>query len=148
MPSVSRSVLVPHRAESMFSLVDRVEDYPQFLPWCGGAEVLVRDARITRARVDIDFKGLRQSFTTENTKDAPHAMTLRLVEGPFSVLDGEWLFTPLSAEASKVVLALDYQFGNAALQKLVGPVFQIIAETLIDRFVQRADAVAARAGRT
>lgn len=128
----------------MFGLVDRVEDYPHFLPWCGGAEVLVRDDRITRARVDIDFKGLRQSFTTENTKDAPRFMTLKLVEGPFSALDGQWTFTPLSADASKVVLALDYQFGNAALQKLVGPVFQVIAETLIDRFVQRADAVAAR----
>lgn len=144
MPSVSRSVLVPHRAESMFGLVDRVEDYPEFLPWCGGAQVLVRDARITRARVDIDFKGLRQSFTTENTKDAPHLMTLKLVEGPFSSLDGQWTFTPLSAHASKVVLAMEYQFRNAALQQLVGPVFKVIAETLVDRFVQRADLLAAQ----
>ena len=68
MPSVRRSVLVAHSAGAMFDLVDRVEDYPQFLPWCGGSEVLARDERITRARVDIDFRGLRQSFTTENLK--------------------------------------------------------------------------------
>jgi ribosome-associated toxin RatA of RatAB toxin-antitoxin module len=128
----------------MFNLVDRVEDYPEFLPWCGGTEVLERTERITLARVDIDFKGLRQSFTTENSKDAPRAMMLRLVEGPFSALDGQWTFTPLSADASKVVLSLEYQFRNLALQQLIGPVFQVIAETLIERFVQRADALAAQ----
>lgn len=139
MPSVSRSVLVAHGAARMFNLVDRVEDYPHFLPWCGGSEVLLRNADITRARVDIDFKGLRQSFTTENTKRAPTLMLLRLVEGPFSSLEGKWEFQPLAPGACKIILTLDYQFRNAALQQLVGPVFKGITETLVDRFVARAD---------
>lgn len=139
MASVSRSVLVAHAAPRMFELVDRVEDYPLFLPWCGGSEVLKRDDTITRARVDIDFKGLRQSFTTENSKEAPTLMLLRLVEGPFSSLEGRWEFRPLAPQACKVVLTLDYEFRNLALQQVVGPVFKSIAETLVDRFVARAD---------
>jgi ribosome-associated toxin RatA of RatAB toxin-antitoxin module len=110
-----------------------------FLPWCGGSEVLLRNEDITRARVDIDFKGLRQSFTTENSKQAPTLMLLRLVEGPFSNLEGKWEFQPLSPEACKIILTLDYQFRSAALQQLVGPVFKGITETLVDRFVARAD---------
>lgn len=141
MPSVRRSVLVAHSAASMFDLVDRVEDYPQFLPWCGGSAVLARDVRITRARVDIDFRGLKQSFTTENLKVAGESMQLRLVEGPFSDLHGSWTFQALSPAASKVILELEYAFGNIALEKVVGPVFSVITETMVDRFVARADAL-------
>ena len=144
MPAVSRSVLVAHGAPRMFELVDRVEDYPLFLPWCGGSEVLMRSADITRARVDIDFKGLKQSFTTENSKQAPTLLLLRLVEGPFSSLEGRWEFQPLTPEACKVILTLDYQFRNLALQQLVGLVFKTITETLVDRFVARADSGAAK----
>jgi len=141
MPSVRRSVLVAHSAGSMFDLVDRVEDYPQFLPWCGGSAVLARDARITRARVDIDFRGLKQSFTTENLKVAGESMQLRLIDGPFSDLHGSWTFQALSPAASKVILELEYAFGNIALEKVVGPVFSVITETMVDRFVARADAL-------
>lgn len=141
MPAVRRSVLVAHSAGAMFDLVDRVEDYPAFLPWCGGSAVLMRDARVTRARLDIDFRGLKQSFTTENLKVAGESMQLRLVEGPFNALDGLWTFQALSPEASKVVLELEYTFGNVALEKVVGPVFSVIAESMVDRFVTRADAL-------
>jgi ribosome-associated toxin RatA of RatAB toxin-antitoxin module len=141
MPIVTRSVLVAHSAGAMFKLVDRVEDYPQFLPWCGGSEVLTRNDRITLARVDIDFRGLKQSFTTENTKVANESMQLKLVDGPFSALNGSWRFSPLTEAACKVVLELDYGFHNAAWEQVVGPVFQVITETLVDRFVTRADAL-------
>jgi len=141
MPSIRRSVLVAHSADAMFDLVDRVEDYPQFLPWCGGSEVLARDAHITRARVDIDFRGLKQSFTTENLKVTGESMQLRLVEGPFSALQGSWTFQKLSPAASKVILELEYTFGNIALERVVGPVFAVITETMVDRFVARADAL-------
>lgn len=141
MPGVSRSVLVAHSALAMFELVDRVEDYPQFLPWCGGSEVLARDLRLTRARVDIDFRGLKQSFTTENLKVAGESMQLRLIDGPFSALQGSWTFKALSPEASKVVLDLEYAFGNVALERMIGPVFSVITETMVDRFVARADAL-------
>jgi ribosome-associated toxin RatA of RatAB toxin-antitoxin module len=141
MAHVLKSVLVTHSAEQMFDLVDAVETYPQFLPWCGGSAVLSRDPQHTEARIDIRYKGVAQSFSTRNTKQRPTLMTLALVDGPFESLTGEWRFTPLTATACKVEFQLDYRFGNAVVEKVIGPVMSMIAETFVERFVARADAL-------
>jgi ribosome-associated toxin RatA of RatAB toxin-antitoxin module len=96
VPEVNHSVLVEFTPGQMFSLVDTVEDYPKFLPWCGGATVIHRDADTTRATILINYRGIRRSFTTENMKSEPVAMQIRLIEGPFSKLDGSWRFTDLA----------------------------------------------------
>src|SRR5688500_15208204 len=103
---VEKSVLVGHSAKAMFALVDAVEAYPQFLPWCDGATVIQRDERLTRATIHINYHGVTHSFTTENTKTPPQSMSIRLVEGPFKVLDGEWRFIELSEDACKVEFRL------------------------------------------
>lgn len=141
MPEVSRSVLVEYSPEQMFALVDQVEDYPGFLPWCGGVTLLHRDAEVTRASILINYHGLRQSFTTENTKRAPAEMRIRLVEGPFRRLDGSWRFTDLAPRGCKVELSMSYEYSSRILEKLVGPVFNHIAGTLVDAFVRRAGQV-------
>ena len=107
MAKVRKSVLVPFDSATMFHLVDAVEDYPAFLPWCNGSEVLKRDANATEARIDIDFRGVRQSFTTRNRKEGIEWMRLELVEGPFRALSGHWHFTPLADDACRVELALE-----------------------------------------
>jgi len=134
-------VLVGYAAQQMFDLVDAVEAYPQFLPWCDRAEVLERDATRTRARIHINYHVATQSFTTENAKDPPHGMTVRLIEGPFRVLDGEWRFTPLRDDACKIDFRLQYEFSGKLLEMLVGPVFSYIANTMVDAFVKRAEKV-------
>ena len=141
MPEVNRSVLVGFTPEQMFGLVDAVEDYPKFLPWCGGAAVLHRDERITRAKITINYHGIRQGFTTENTKRPPTEMRICLVEGPFRSLDGCWRFTGLAGRGCKVELGLRYEFSSRILEKLVGPVFDHIANTLVDAFARRAEQV-------
>jgi ribosome-associated toxin RatA of RatAB toxin-antitoxin module len=141
MASVQKSVLVPYRAEEMFELVERVEDYPRFLPWCAGATTLERSASETVARLDILYHGVRAHFTTVNRSERPERIVIALRSGPFRDLDGTWRFTPLGAEGSKVELALRYEFATAMLERLIGPVFGRIAHTLVDAFVQRADAV-------
>jgi ribosome-associated toxin RatA of RatAB toxin-antitoxin module len=138
---INRSVLVHHTPEQMYALVDAVEDYPRFLPWCGGSSVLHRDERITRASILILYRGIRQSFTTENTKSAPSEMVIRLVEGPFRSLGGSWRFTGLGGRGCKVELMLRYEFSSRILDKLVGPVFDHIANTLVDAFARRAEEV-------
>lgn len=125
----------------MFSLVDAVEAYPEFLPWCDGATVIHRDAERTRATIKINYHGATQSFTTENAKQAPQVMSIRLVEGPFRILDGEWRFTALAEDACKIDFRLHYEFSSKLLEMLVGPVFTYIANTLVDAFVPRADKV-------
>ena len=139
MPEVNRSVLVNYRPEQMFTLVDDVERYPEFLPWCGGASVSARDETRTRATIQINYRGIRQSFTTENTKRAPSEMTLRLVEGPFRELDGQWQFTALGERGCKVEFRLRYEFSSRLLARLLGPVFGFIANSFIEAFVKRAD---------
>ena len=141
MPHVEKSALVPYSAANMFALVDEVERYPEFLPWCGGTELLERDRDKTVATIHIDYLGIRQSFTTENTKIDKHEMQMKLRNGPFDRLDGAWRFQALGESACKVMLVLDYGFDNALLEKAVGPVFGVIANTMIERFVSRADAL-------
>lgn len=141
MAEVKQSVLVEFTPDQMFSLVDAVEKYPEFLPWCGGAAVVHRDSHITRATILINYRGIRQSFTTENSKRAPAEMQLRLVEGPFRALDGSWRFIDLAGRGCKIELALRYQFAGRLLDRLIGPVFHHIASTLMEAFVTRAGQV-------
>ncbi len=141
MAYVEKSALVAHSAERMFELVDRVEDYPDFLPWCGGTELKVRDALHTVATIHIAYMGIRQSFTTENTKTHPLEMLIRLQHGPFSELEGAWSFTPLADEACKVTLNLHYVFSSRVLETILAPVFSHITNTFVDAFVRRADEV-------
>jgi ribosome-associated toxin RatA of RatAB toxin-antitoxin module len=134
-------VLVGYSAQQMFDMVDAVEAYPSFLPWCSGATVIYRDPTRTRATMHVNYHGVKQSFTTENAKEPPHRMTVRLVEGPFRVLDGEWLFTALADDACRIDFRLHYEFASKLLERLVGPVFSYIANTMVDAFVKRADAL-------
>ena len=141
MAQVQKSVLVAHSALRMFELVDAVEKYPEFLPWCGGSECTFRDASVTRATLHVNYRGIRQTFSTENSKTPPVLMQIRLVEGPFRVLEGSWRFTDLSGRGCKVELSLQYEFSNRLLEKLIGPVFGYIANTMVDAFVKRAQSV-------
>lgn len=139
MALVERSVLVGHPAERMYRLVDDVERYPEFLPWCGGTRVELRNGALTRASILIDYHGIKQSFKTENRTAPPELIEIRLVSGPFRLLEGLWRFTPLSPEACKIEFHLHYEFSNRLLEKLVGPVFKHIAQTLLEAFLQRAE---------
>ena len=141
MPQVEKSVLVPYSAEQMYALVDNVEEYPGFLPWCGGASAVAVDARTLRATVHIHYHAIRQSFTTINTRDAPQRISMKLLEGPFRYLEGDWYFIPLSATACKIAFNLRYEFSSKILEKLSGPVFHHIANSLVDAFVHQADRV-------
>jgi ribosome-associated toxin RatA of RatAB toxin-antitoxin module len=138
MPTVLKSVLVHRPAATLFELVDAVERYPEFLPWCSATRVYERTPEITRARIDIDYHGLASHFSTLNRKEAPGRMDLEFVEGPFEKFKGHWRFVPLGEDGCRVEFELDYSFANAAMDTLLGPVFGHIIETLVDRFVARA----------
>ena len=139
MALVEKSVLVGHSAQRMYALVDCVEDYPKFLPWCGGSTVEHRDGSITRASIVIDYHGIRQSFRTENRTTPPELIDIGLLSGPFRELDGLWRFVPLGDEACRVEFRLQYEFSSKLLEKLTGRVFAYIADTFVDAFVRRAE---------
>ena len=138
MALVEKSVLIECSAAQMYVLVEDVAAYPEFLPWCGGTEILKREGEITRAAITIDFRGIKQRFSTENRAHPPQRIEMRLVDGPFRQLDGSWLFKALGDNACKIEFRLHYEFSSKLLEKIVGPVFHFIASTFVDAFVKRA----------
>jgi ribosome-associated toxin RatA of RatAB toxin-antitoxin module len=141
MKTVKKSVLIWYSPQEMYVLVTEVEHYPKFLPWCDRARIVTSDAHGMTAEVGISFSGIRQTFTTRNEHVPGQQVAMTLVNGPFSRLDGEWNFLPIgdgTQRACKVELTLNYGFDNATLGKLVGPVFDKIASSMVDAFVKRA----------
>ncbi|MER1967186.1 type II toxin-antitoxin system RatA family toxin [Castellaniella sp. GW247-6E4] len=141
MHTVQRSVLVPYRPEQMFDLVADVARYPEFMPWCAGAEVQWRNDEGMQATLRISFAGIRQSFTTRNEHEFPDRIVFHLVDGPFSNLTGHWAFRALGGEGCKVLYTMEYAFASRALEAVIGPVFNRIATSFIDSFTQRARVV-------
>jgi ribosome-associated toxin RatA of RatAB toxin-antitoxin module len=141
MAAVHKSVLVGYSAEQMFALVERVEDYPQFLPWCGEVDVGRPDTENLTATLSIHYHGIHQKFTTRNKNVRPVSMQMVLVDGPFKHLEGSWVFRSLRADACKIEFDLQYEFSNKLLEQVIGPVFGMIANSFVDSFCKRADAV-------
>ncbi|WP_274572430.1 type II toxin-antitoxin system RatA family toxin [Neisseria leonii] len=139
MKTVEKSVLVLHSAAQMFDLVDRVEDYPQFLPWYGRTEVLMRTENELKARLYMDYRGVKQSFATHNRNTPGEAISMDLLEGPFKTLNGTWRFVDLGDDMCQVVFKLQYDFANPMLAALISPVFGHLAGKLVDAFTAEAD---------
>jgi ribosome-associated toxin RatA of RatAB toxin-antitoxin module len=141
MAVVHKKVFLGYSAEQIFDLVANVDDYPKFLPWCGGVKVLERSDERLVACLAINFHGVRQSFTTANIHQRSTQMTMKLVDGPFKVMDGVWTFKALRADACKVEFDLHYEFSSIILEQLIGPVFGMIANNMVDSFCKRAETV-------
>lgn len=155
MKHVNKSVLLWYSSREMYGLVTDVQAYPQFLPWCDCAEVISTHDDGVSARLHIAFAGVHQTFTTRNINDADRSVSMRLIDGPFSALEGVWRFTPLQKPgqpsdpaadpqdwpACKVEFSLSYAFSSRALSMVISPVFDRIANTFIDAFVKRAEQV-------
>lgn len=145
MKHVRKSVLLWYSPREMYDLVTDVPAYPHFLPWCERAEVLDEDDVGMTARLHLAYAGLRHAFTTRNTHIAEQSVTIGLVDGPFSVLDGTWLFKPIgaagSAPACRIEFDMRYAFNSSALEVVLNPVFDRVANTFVDSFVHRAEKV-------
>ncbi|MGY8870694.1 MAG: type II toxin-antitoxin system RatA family toxin [Pseudomonadales bacterium] len=141
MTQVNRSALVLHSAQQMFDIVNDVLAYPDFLPWCAKTELLFEDEQQMEATLYLAKAGLKYSFTTHNNLSRPERIELELVEGPFTQLSGYWTFEALSDEACKVSLSLGFEFEGKLKNLAMSKVFNQVATTLVDAFVQRADAV-------
>lgn len=138
MTSIKRSALVPYSALRMYELVFDVPAYPDFLPWCGGARFLNQTEDMVEAQVDIAYHGIHKSFTTQNRFQPGKMIEMRLLEGPFKHLHGYWQFHTLDEASSKVELDIEFAFSNPLIKMALGPVFETIANSLVEQFSQRA----------
>lgn len=141
MRVVDRSAMVPYSAEQMYALVDDIEAYPEFLPWCAGASVASRSDAELIASMKIGYGALNSSFTTCNSLEPPAAMTMRLRDGPFSRLEGRWSFVPLGDSGCEASLRIEFEFAGAMKDMLLGGAFETICNEMIGAFIKRADAL-------
>ena len=141
MVTVERSALVEFSADDLYALVEDVEAYPEFLPWCTAVEVASREGRHAVVTLHIRYRGLRQRFTTRNTFTRGERIEMDLVDGPFRELRGAWRFVPIGAGACRVELKLAYELASPLLARAMGAAFDHIANSLVDAFVRRIEAL-------
>jgi ribosome-associated toxin RatA of RatAB toxin-antitoxin module len=137
MKRIARSAIVEHKAEEMYALVDDIESYPRFLPWCAAARVESRTGDSARATLAIGMRGLRTSFTTMNENRPGEAIDMRLVHGPFRSFAAAWRFRSLSDEACSIEFSLEYEL-SGPLARMLAPLLDRIADTMVDAFTRRA----------
>jgi ribosome-associated toxin RatA of RatAB toxin-antitoxin module len=133
-----KSLFMPFSAAQMFAIVNDIDRYGQFLPWCGGARVIHADADVLTAEIVIAKGPVRVAFTTHNRIALNERIDMRLAQGPFKHLTGAWVFEPKGEQACQVRLQMDFEFNNRLLSMTVGPVFEQVVGSLIDAFRQRA----------
>lgn len=138
MTTIKRSAILPYTSRQMFELVDKIEDYPRFLPWCEKSTIHHRDDKTVEATLDLQWSHMRKSFTTRNTMTPYEKIDIALVHGPFRHLEGIWNFTSLGNSGCKIDLVLEFEFTGHFLDKLFQPIFHKMANSLVELFSKRA----------
>jgi coenzyme Q-binding protein COQ10 len=138
MTAIHRSAIVPYSASRMFELVADIPSYPQFLPWCGGARIVSAQGDEVIAAIDIAYGSVHKTFSTRNLMQRHKMLEMRLIEGPFSHLQGFWRFDALDEDACKISLDLQFEVANKLAGLVLTPVFSNIANQLVDSFHRRA----------
>ena len=138
---IRRNALVTFSPEQMFDLVIDVERYPEFLPWVASAELHQKSEHDLLASMEMQRAGVRERFTTRNEFDRPDYMSLRLVRGPFRLLEGRWSFVPIADAGTRIDLAMRVEIASPVVSLLFGKAFEQSCNTLIDAFITRARAL-------
>ncbi len=142
MSVVEKTALIKVPASLLYEVVNDVDAYPGFLPWCKTSRLLSRTEDELCGEIEVSKAGVTQSFSTCNLLFPHHRIEIRLKEGPFKKLEGAWEFTELSADACKVKLVLEFDFSNALMRGAFGVIFGQIANSLVDAFCKRANELA------
>ena len=141
MAVINKSALVPYNPDQMFKLVDDIEAYVEFLPWCSASTVLMRSECDVTASLEISHSGFHKTFTTRNIYAEGYRINMCLVEGPFKSLEGIWQFQALGDQGCKIMLDLEFEFKSRLVGMSFGPIFGQMAGSLVDAFTQRAKTV-------
>ncbi len=140
MTVVKKTRKVPFSCKQMYDLVNDVDKYHEFVPYFTSSEVHHRDENEVQATLNISAGGISKSFTTKNRLQPNKMIEMRLVEGPFSHLEGFWRFDPTD-DGCAIIFDLEFEFAGRMLSMLFGPVFEQIAEKMVDSFCERASSL-------
>ncbi len=138
MTVINRHALVPYTAVQMFALVDDIESYPDFLPWCTATRIISRNQDEVQAAISLSKSGISKEFTTCNRIQPNKMIEIRLLEGPFKQLQGYWRFDQLGEDGCKISLHMEFEFASKMMSMTLGPVFSQIASSLVGAFEKRA----------
>lgn len=138
MAEIKRSALMPYPARVMYDIVNDVERYPEFLPWCGGVELFHVDAHSMDAAILMRAGGLNHWFRTRNRMVPGESIEIELVDGPFSRLEGFWRFTSIDSAGCKIDLMLQFEVKHSLAAAIIAPAFSRIANTMVESFCNRA----------
>ncbi len=139
MSHIQRSALVHYSPAEMYALVNDIDSYASFLPWCRSSHILSQTETQIVASVEIAKGILNKTFTTRNTLIKDQRINLELMDGPFKKLQGYWQFDTLKMEnACRVNLDLEFEFDSAMISIAAKPIFMQIATTLVEAFCKRA----------
>ncbi|MFL6549203.1 MAG: type II toxin-antitoxin system RatA family toxin [Povalibacter sp.] len=141
MRQVERNALVPYTPAQMFALVQDIESYPKFVPWVSAAQVLSRTENEVIGQLEMERSGLREKFTTRNVLKPPHQMDLKLVDGPFKLLEGRWSFDSIGDKGTRIGLVIRFEFANPMLSFMLSKTFEKSCAQLVDAFVAHARSV-------
>ncbi len=138
MTEISKTTIVPYTSEEMYVLVNDIESYPIFLPWCTAAKITSQEEERLTASLSLALGKIKQSFTTENTMHNSSRIDMQLIEGPFKHLTGYWRFIQEGDRSCHIHLHMHFEFKNKIIKHILGKVFYKVMDTLIDSFAQRA----------
>lgn len=141
MPKINKNALVPFSAQQMYDLVNDVEAYENFLPGCKSSQVITSDESYMKAKMVVAKAGIEQELVTENALVANRSIQMSLAQGPFKSLSGGWTFTPLSDEACKIELNLEFTFASRLVDMAFGKVFKSLTSNMVKAFSERAKEV-------
>ena len=141
MESISKSAVVPFTAEQMYALVNDVESYPAFLPWCSAGVVHEHDPHFMKASVSLAVGGIKQTFTTENTLQPGKRIEVQLLSGPFKQLHGYWLFESAGEGMCRISFQMSFEYKNKIIKLALNKIFQRIGDSLVASFIERAKAL-------
>ena len=140
MTHVKKSRLVPYSSQQMYALVDDIERYGDFLPYFAQSQVHYRSDEEVEATMTVEAAGMNKSFTTRNRLQANKMIEIRLVDGPFSRLEGFWRFDQ-TPEGCLIAFDLEFDFAGRMISMLLGPVFEQVVDRMVDAFCARAEAL-------
>ena len=144
MNRVERSANVPFSANQMYALVNDIEAYPEFLPWCSDARVLTRQGDTLTASVSMALGRIQHTFTTANTMQPGRRIAVRLLSGPFRHLEGSWELIPAGDQGCEIRLEMHFEFKSRLLELSLGKVFSQIINSMVGAFTRRAEQIYGR----
>ena len=125
----------------MYDLVNGVEDYPAFIPWCCASSSEQLSEYEKKASLSFARGAIKTSFTTKNTLFPNEKIEMELLDGPFRHLYGIWTFNDIESSGSRVELDLEFELSNRIFKLTLEKLFNQISDRLVTAFVKRAEQI-------